>query len=151
MINSLIIFGAKYLYLIVLAIAAIYFLKLPRSQQKNLAIFGLISLAVIFIVSRIAGYFYYDPRPFVAGHFNPMIAHTADNGFPSDHALLTSAVAAIIYFYNKKISIALFILSLLVGLSRVLTGIHHWIDILGAIFLSIICTSIIHFFFQRRG
>lgn len=142
MLNDLIIFSARYLYLLVILIATIYFFFLPRNRQKDLIILMVIALPCIYLASRAASYFYFDPRPFVTGHFLPLIPHASDNGFPSDHALLTSAIAAVIFFYNKKVSSILWLLAVMVGASRVLVGIHNWIDVIGAIILSAAIASL---------
>lgn len=135
-INTFFIFGAKYLYILVVVIAFVYFLKQARTKQKQIIVLSIISLPLVYFVAKIIGFFYYDPRPFVVEHFNPLIFHVADNGFPSDHVLLTSSIAALVYFFNKKIGILLWILVLVVGFSRVFVGIHHTIDIFGSIAIS---------------
>jgi undecaprenyl-diphosphatase len=130
--NAVAIFIAQYLYLLVLLVGVIFFFMQPRKVQKSMVICGAIIAPVAYVISRIAGAMYYDPRPFVVGHFVPLIAHAADNGFPSDHVLLTGAVAMVIWFYNKKLSAALWILAFIIGLARVYTGVHHLTDIIGS-------------------
>ncbi len=100
-----------------------------------MAICGAVIAPLAYIISRISSYLYYDPRPFVVGHFTPLIAHAADNGFPSDHVLLTGAVAMIVWFYNKKLSAALLVLVLLICWARVYAGIHHATDIAGSVII----------------
>ncbi len=137
MINTLFIFGAKYLYLVVVGVAAVYFFTQSRVIQKQIIIFGMITLPIAYVLAKIAGYFYYDPRPFVVNHFTPLISHTADNGFPSDHTLLSAAIAVILYPFNKKLSGLVWALALLVGWSRVYVGVHHPVDIAGSIIIAI--------------
>jgi membrane-associated phospholipid phosphatase len=142
--NSLIIFGAKYLIVLIILIAGIYFLKLEKQKQKEMLVFAVITLPIIFIMSRLAEKLYFNPRPFVVGNFLPLISHTNNNGFPSDHTLLSTAVAAVIYLFNKKIGIALGLLALLVGLARVVAGVHHLIDIFGSIAIVALVSLLIH-------
>ncbi len=149
MFNTLIIFSASYLYFAVIAIAGIYFLLIPRHQQKDLVILAVIALPCIYLASRAAAYFYFDPRPFVFGHFVPLNTHSPDKGFPSDHALLTSAIASVVWFYNKKISAVLWILTIVVGVSRVLAEVHHLTDVAGAILLSVVITGLIEYLLKR--
>jgi undecaprenyl-diphosphatase len=141
----LIIFGAEYLYLVIIAIAVIYFFTQPRLRQKNIAIFCLFALPLIYIGLKISASLYFNPRPFVVGHFVPLVAHASDNGFPSDHALLTSAISSVIFFFNKKISAGLWLLTILVGISRVMAGLHHSIDIVGAVAISIIASVMVDY------
>lgn len=131
--DAIAIFIAQYLYVIVLLIGVVFFFLQPRGKWKDMTICGAFIAIISYIISRIAGALYYDPRPFVAGHFVPLIAHVADNGFPSDHVLLTGALAMIVWFYNKKLGVVLWAIALLIGWARVYVGIHHVTDIIGSI------------------
>ncbi len=142
-------FIAQYLYLVALAVAGTFFLLQPRKTQKSMAICGVIIAPLSYVVSRIASHFYYDPRPFVVGHFTPLFSHIADNGFPSDHILLTGAVAMIVYFYNKKLSAVLWILAILIGWARVASGVHHAADIAGSVII-VLAASAIYYFLDRK-
>lgn len=143
------IFGAKYLYLLAGVIVLVWFWKLPKEKKKEIIIFGVIALPVIYLVSKIGAWLYFDPRPFVVGHFAPLIPHDPDNGFPSDHALLMSAIASIIYPFNKKVSAGVWIIAVLVGISRVYVGIHHPIDIVGSVVISAVVSALAYFVFNR--
>ena len=140
--TTLFIFGAKYLYFVSIIIAIFYFLRQPRDRQKQMAIFACISIPIALILVWIAGHLYNDPRPFVVGNFTPLIPHAPDNGFPSDHTALVALIAAFFYFYNKRLSIALWIIAILVGISRIYVGVHHTIDIIGSIVIAILATMI---------
>ncbi|MCL4400228.1 phosphatase PAP2 family protein [Patescibacteria group bacterium] len=148
--DSIIVFTAQYLYLFVLAVATIFFLVQPRKIQKNMVVCGIAVAPLAYVISRIAAFFYYDPRPFVVWHFVPLIAHVADNGFPSDHVLLTGAVAAIVWFYNKKLSGALWFLVILIGTARVLAGVHHVADIAGSIAIVLLATAVYEIAVRRK-
>lgn len=133
MLDKLSIFGAEYLFIVIAGIAFVYFLRQPRATQKQIVIFAVLTLPLIFIVSKISALFYDDPRPFVVGHFIPLIPHEPDNGFPSDHVLLCAGIAVVIYPSSKRLSLILWVLTSLVGMSRVRVGLHHPIDIIGSI------------------
>lgn len=136
--NSIIIFCAQYLFLFV--IAAILVALYLEKKENRLRFFATIILAgiIAFILSRIAGKLYYDPRPFVREHVKPLIKHIADNGFPSDHALLTGTLTAVAYFFNKKVFVVMLVLSVLVALGRVLSKLHSPLDIAGGWIFGII-------------
>ncbi len=144
-INLIFIFGAKYLYLVAILISLAWFLSQPRAVQKEVLIMACVCLPLMFIIFEIASSFYYNPRPFVAGHFNPLIQHKADNGFPSHHMLLAGAIAAIIFPFNRRLSIGLWILAIFVGFSRVYAGVHHIVDIIGSLIISI-CGVVLGYF-----
>ena len=136
-VNLIFVFGAKYLYLFVIAIAFIWFLMQPKPRKKEVLIIACICLPLVLVIFKIASHLYYNPRPFVIEHFKPLVYHHADNGFPSHHELLVSAISAMIFIFSRRTGFALWILALLVGFSRVYVGVHHMIDIVGSILISI--------------
>ncbi len=136
--NELIIFSAKYLYLIEIVLATIYFFLQTRDKQKSIIALSAVFLPLAYIVALIITAFYFNPRPFVVGNFTPLITHAPDNGFPSDHMLLTSAIASVLFMYNKKIGALAWIIAIVVGISRVYAGIHHLTDIVGSVVIVIV-------------
>lgn len=134
--NLIFVFGAKYLYLFVIVIAFVWFLIQAKPKKKEILIITCICLPLILVISKISSYLYYNPRPFVVGHFKPLIYHNAGNGFPSHHELLVSAIAAMIFIFSRRTGFVLWILALFVGFSRVYVGVHHMIDIAGSILIS---------------
>ena len=143
LIDTLAIYGAQYLYIFLLLIALIWYLLQPREAKLEMIAWGVVALPVMYILLVIAGLVYNDPRPFAVGHFTPLIPHDPDNGFPSDHTLLCSATSAIVFFYNKKMSAVLWLLTALVGASRVYTGLHHPLDILTSVAMAVVVSYLV--------
>ncbi|MBP7061163.1 MAG: phosphatase PAP2 family protein [Candidatus Moranbacteria bacterium] len=138
--DSLIIFGAKYLYLVIVIISLAYLVAVPKSRSSQVIVAALIALPLTYIIAKIMSALYFDPRPFVVGNFIPLIPHAPDNGFPSDHTLLSAAIAAVMFAFDRKIGVLLFLIAFLVGLARVYAGVHHLTDILGSIIIAAIVT-----------
>lgn len=148
--DYLIIFGAQYLYLLAVAIFAFYFIRISKEQRTKILIFSLFNLPITYVIALLAGYSYNNPRPFVSDHITPLISHAADNGFPSDHTLLVAALASILYCYNRTLGLAVFGIAILIGVSRVFAGIHHWIDIAGSFGIAIGVTAIVYQLSKKR-
>jgi membrane-associated phospholipid phosphatase len=72
-----------------------------------------------------------SPRPFDALSVVHPLFPESGFGFPSGHATFFSALAASMYLYHKKLGIVLAIGALLIGLSRIIGGVHFPFDILG--------------------
>ena len=134
--DTVAIYGAEYLYILLLMAALIWYLTQPWKAKAEMIAWGVVALPVMYVLLVLAGMAYFDPRPFDIGHFTPLIPHDPDNGFPSDHTLLSSATASIVFFYNRKMSALLWILTALVGASRVYTGLHHPLDIITSILIA---------------
>ena len=129
---------AKYFIFLTMLIAFLVWLKLDNAAKKQFLLIAVIGGILALIFAKIGSKLYYNPRPFVVGHFAPYFAHGNDNGFPSDHTLLASFMAYIVFKYHRKIGIALFVLALAIGLSRVIAGVHHLIDIVGSCLFSLL-------------
>ncbi len=150
--TALIIFSAKYLVYVGVVVAAAFFIFLPRAKQKRLALYGIIALPATYIVAKLLSLLYYDPRPFVVAHTIPLVPHAPDNGFPSDHTLLLAAIASVLYPYSKKASWTMWVITIVVGFSRVAVGIHHSVDIIGAgVIALVVCRGVYAFFAPRRA
>lgn len=136
--NTLIIFTAQYAYLLSIALFGGYFLITNR--KKEFLIISLFVLPISYLFSLLVGHVFYDPRPFVMLHITPLISHAPDNGFPSDHALLTGTLAAIVTIFSIPTGIVLWTVAFLVGMARVLAQVHHTIDILGSFIIATVST-----------
>lgn len=135
--DSLIIFGAKYLFIIVALIYALAWAQANRKYKIQMAIAIILAGIISLIIDKIAGKLYYDPRPFVTHHIKPLVAHIADNGFPSEHTIFTMAVSAVLVFFRPKLGVLSFVLAVLVGVSRVAAHVHSPIDIVGGALIGI--------------
>lgn len=143
--QTLTVFLAKYLVYLIIALVAFWFLaRVPPPLKKRTILFAVVSLPLTLVVSLLAAHFYYDPRPFMISHVAPLIAHEPGNGFPSHHTLLGAALASLVFRYDRRFGVVLFILTLLVGLARVHAGLHHLVDILGSFFIAGVVASIVY-------
>ena len=149
MVDTLSIFAANYLWYVIIGITVVYFLTLSRPEQKRMLIFAALVLPLVYLFSLLGGALYYDARPFVVEHFNPLIPHKPSNGFPSDHVLWSAATAAIILPSNKYLSLILWLLTILVGASRVHAGVHHPLDIVGSMLMAIVVGSIVYLIIRK--
>lgn len=134
--NDLTIFAAKYLVFIdaVLAAALLAYLLLQRPRPTILRSAVTIALLLVlsFVFAKIGAAAYSDPRPFTTDHVKPLIAHAADNGFPSDHALLGAAIVAAVLLVSPIWALPFVVLAVLIDWARVGAGIHHVVDVLGS-------------------
>jgi undecaprenyl-diphosphatase len=88
-------------------------------------------------MDKLGSKLYYDPRPFVTHAVKPLVAHTADNGFPSEHTLFSFTFAIVIFLFRRKLGWLALALGLLVGLARIGAHVHSPTDIIGAILMAL--------------
>ena len=148
--ETFLIFCANYLFILVLIFASLYFVRLPLDLQIKMLVLGTTAAIISYGVACVAGWIYFDPRPFVEGHFKPLIPHDAENGFPSDHVLLVSCVASVISVFNFRFSLVLWVLTFLVGYARVYVGVHHFQDIFASMTIAGVVVIVLTRFMHAR-
>lgn len=116
-------------------LAVVWFrLSWPLKRQAVLVAIG--GVVITVILALIGSKLFNNPRPFVAGNFTPYFAHGNDNGFPSDHTLLAGLIGWLALCYSRKFGAIVLSIAALIGASRVIAGVHHFSDIIGALVIS---------------
>jgi undecaprenyl-diphosphatase len=143
--DTLIIFGAKYLIGVPLVVLVLYFILAKREVKYRLVWMSVFAMTFAYALARVAGDLYNNPRPFIVGHFKPLIEHAADNGFPSDHTLLAATLASVIFYFNKRMGVVLWAVTFVIAASRVFAGVHHVEDTLASMLIAIAAVFAAHF------
>lgn len=147
--NAFFIFAAKYLYLLPILALALYVFMQGRAAWKQMTLFAIPAAILSYALGVIGNSMYYDPRPFVVGRFTPLVAHAADNGFPSDHTLLAATLAMIGWYWDRRLGAALWAIAALIAFARVYVGVHHVIDVTGSMLFAIVGVSAVYLMYAR--
>ena len=134
--DLLVIFCATYLIVVPPVVLLVYVALASVEIKRKLTLLAAISLPIAYGVSKIADALYYNARPFVVDGVAPLVAHAAENGFPSNHMLLAAMVAALVCVYNRPLGCVLGAIALCIGTARVLAGVHHTLDIVGSVVIA---------------
>lgn len=129
--DTVIAWLANYLLWVMVVVAAAQGLIRERGSGRltagAAAVVGL-GLTLVFIV--IAAKLHTDARPFVQNpHLHPLISHSADNGFPSDHSAAAGLIAMLVTLRDRLIGAVLWLLALGVGAARMAAHVHHLQDV----------------------
>lgn len=147
--DSLIIFGAKYLFIAVVLLWITAWLQASRGHKKQITIATAIAVVLAAIFDKISSKLYYDPRPFVTHHLHPLVAHAADNGFPSEHTLFSMTLAITLLFFRPKVGWTAAVIAILVGIARVAAHVHSPIDIAASALLGVIAGYIGYWYVMK--
>ena len=132
-------FAAMYL-----AFAAILVLLPLWFRRDGLRIWVAAGLGALLAIGLSAGIglLWDRPRPFVAQHFTPLIAHGADPSFPSDHLAALGAVMICAGFASRRLALALGVIAVIVAFARVYVGVHYVSDVAGGFILGVACGAL---------
>lgn len=140
--DTFFIFCAKYLLAAPVLILGAYFFSRTWPAQKRMALFAIPAGLFSYGIGLLGNFLYYNPRPFVVGHFTPLIQHATDNGFPSDHTLLAATLATVGMYWNKWLGLLLWSIAILIAVARVYVGLHHLTDVIGSMVIALVAVSI---------
>lgn len=145
---SAVVVGLNYLVPAVLAVIIISWVVIharaariqsAASRVYNSVLKILLSAALAYILSRLIGFIYFRPRPFVTLDFVPLISESPLlKSFPSSHAIVAFALATALYRFDKKFGLAAFGCAVIIALTRVAVGVHYPTDILAGAALGVI-------------
>lgn len=144
--DTLIVFLAAYLQYFLVAIFLLLLYFSAYSRREKFYIFWTTTVSIIiarFGVTELIRFFIHRPRPFITLQIHKLISNgwfysDTEWSFPSGHSAFFFAMAMVIYLYNKKWGIGLFIATILMNISRIIVGVHYPSDILGGMIVGIV-------------
>jgi membrane-associated phospholipid phosphatase len=123
------------IYAAVVVLGVLWFHRAGLRAGLAVAMGALLALAA----GQLLGSIVTEPRPFVADHFTPLVAHAADGSFPSDHLLVLGALTGGCLPASRRLASVAAVMALLVAIARVYVGIHHPIDVLAGFAIGVAC------------
>ncbi len=96
---------------------------------------GVAAVLVALVAAHVVGLLLPEARPFVALRQVPLVPHAPDASFPSDH--VSGGMAMLAARVGPRAKAVTFALVAIVGIARVLAGIHWLDDVVGAAILGL--------------
>jgi membrane-associated phospholipid phosphatase len=147
--DKLVVFFAVYFPYIVILLAGIFLLfhhevfssenPLKAFIQKwKEIVLVFFSGAFAWFLAYVLKYLFHTGRPVdIFSNIIPLISKT-DYSFPSGHATFFMALAIALFFSHKKVGYIFLFFAFLIGVARIIAGVHFPIDILGGFILGLI-------------
>lgn len=140
--DRLIVFTAETFPYIVIIIAGIFLLfhhdvsgaeNLFRvfMQKRKEILLVFLSGALAWVTALILKIIFHIPRPFLEfPDIHPLFIKTTFS-FPSEHAMFFSALSFEIFLLHKKAGLVFIFFAIIIGVMRIVAGVHFPMDILG--------------------
>ncbi|MCD6494670.1 undecaprenyl-diphosphatase [Candidatus Bipolaricaulota bacterium] len=143
-LDALMVFCAQYIPFILIAFLA-YLWILGKSAGRRAAFRAGLSGGTALVLARIVGVFHYQALPSVLGLGRPLILHTSNNSFPSDHASFAFGIAmSLLFSGSTSIWPQAVLLAVLVSFARVFVGVHFPLDVLVGAVVGTSASLLIH-------
>ena len=121
------------IYLVVPLAFALWFVpgvSAERALRQRVWLAVMTSVIAGLLLATLVTRLHSDARPFVSrSETRLLVSHAADNGFPSEHATVSFAVAGTLIWWRRWIGFIAIFLASLVGFARVFVGVHWPSDI----------------------
>ena len=149
--DGLIVFFAHYLaYLLVLVFIIVLCLS---GRERTRRIYWFVTAAAAALVARLGvteliRLVYQRPRPFITYSVHQLIPESGWS-FPSGHTSFFFAFSTIVYFYNKTLGYWFLAASALMGLARIVAGVHYLSDVLAGAVVGWLVGLVVYKVFRR--
>lgn len=137
---------------IVLALVVVIFIAYRERGlsllKTNLIVFVPVIIAALY--SEVLKLLFLSSRPaFILDNVNLLYEYGGADSFPSSHATIYAALAASVFFYNRKLGTLLFLAALLIGFSRIIVGVHWPIDVLVGFIIGTLVSYSSHYYISK--
>lgn len=117
----------------------------------------ILTVGLAWFFKLLINLFYFRPRPHLLMNVHQLVFKSPlDPSFPSAHTTIALALALAVFCRNKIWGSVFLVLALLVGLGRILAGVHYPLDIVGGVIVALISILIIiliikkHLIWQKK-
>ena len=122
-----------------------------KVRQKWQAIFSVFFVgAFSWCIAEIIKILIHSPRPFVALSNVWSLFSETGYSFPSQHATFFASITMMIFAINKKAGYIFMIFTLLIGIARIMAGVHFPVDIIGGFLLGTIIAVVFSLIFKEN-
>ena len=136
-LNTVIVAIAEYLPFVFIVCLIYLWLSNKNNYRQSALLAG---YAAVFgvTINLLITLFYFHPRPYMEKIGVTLINHVPETSFPSDHTtfMLSIAFTLSLLKNTRNIGLILMLMGVAGGLSRVASGIHYPLDILGSMVVS---------------
>ncbi len=98
-----------------------------------------------WVVARLLKLFIQTPRPEVFS-----LVRETGYTFPSGHATFFMALAFSVYLLHKKVGYWFIFFAIIIGVARIMAGVHFPVDILGGYVLGGLVSYLVAYFVKNR-
>jgi undecaprenyl-diphosphatase len=145
-VSTVVVFFAEYFPFVICALLLLplVFKKEGRWEYlKSLVIISCIT-ALAWVFSSVIKHILPTPRPYVSlVGVESLLTPGDDGSFPSGHTTAFIALAFSFYFFGyKRMGKILLLGALLIGIARIMAGVHYPIDILGGAVLGFLVAKV---------
>lgn len=116
--------------------------------RANLLVFTPVVVAAVF--AKVLKHLFVEARPFlVLDSTNLIFEHGGYDSFPSAHSTIYAALSVSAFLYSRRLGTPLFVGAFLIGISRIIVGVHWPTDIVAGFVIGALVAIVGNFFLKK--
>lgn len=136
-------FAVKGVNILIWTVLFLYLVFIEEKKDKRFIFYFIVSLLISSLLVFTMKNVIKRPRPFSSITNYQLLNYPSDYSFPSGHAAISFAAAAILSFFDKKRKKYFYLIAVIIAFSRVYLGCHYVSDVLAGIFLGWLISSLL--------
>lgn len=109
-----------------------------RKKDNKLALLMIIAIIVDSVLVIGVKDFVHRERPYQVLDVRQLVSGDDNRSFPSNHAQLSFMLSTIVFSFYRRFGIILFLISAIIGFSRIYLGVHYPTDVLGGAIIGVL-------------
>ncbi len=146
-LNSVMVYIAEYGLLVS---GAAFVAAVTRRHAYQFLPGAMVGGAIAIVLDLVGGHLIVHPRPFVVLGLEPLLAHSPDNSFPSDHSAVAAYLAATLWFVDIPMALISTVAAIAIGIARVYCLLHWSSDIAGGWLIGAVPAILVGLWFRKR-
>ncbi len=147
--TALAIFTARYFIAVFFVLAAFLWYSTSK-RERHAAVEAVWAVLFALLITNLIGVFVGRLRPFqmpiLPGFpIELLIPAPITSSFPSGHTATSMALAAAVFWGDRRLGILAFLAAALIGFSRILVGVHYLSDVLAGALVGLAAFALIRY------
>jgi undecaprenyl-diphosphatase len=131
---------------LILFLLALWFSGTSQQEREHNQLAAPSAVVAMFagnLFIKLLNLLFYRPRPFATHTIHLLFYRPSDSSFPSNATAVGFSMATAVWLFNRKAGTAMYVLALLLGLSRIMGGVHYPSDVLAGALVGIAAAYVV--------
>ncbi len=114
-----------------------------RERNQLAAPSAIVAMFAGNLFIKLLNVLFYRPRPFATHTIHLLFYRPSDSSFPSNATAVGFSMATAVWLHNRRAGAVMYVLASLLGLSRIIGGVHYPSDVLAGALVGIAAAHVV--------
>ena len=114
-----------------------------RERNQLAAPSAIVAMFAGNLFIKLLNVLFYRPRPFATHTIHLLFYRPSDSSFPSNATAVGFSMATAVWLHNRRAGAVMYVLASLLGLSRIIGGVHYPSDVLAGALVGIAVAHVV--------